>query len=1130
MEAAASSPKSAPRRRGVEAASGGCGSGAGSGPTEEAGGASDPISSRLEARLALAARIQEEHGIGCTFLRGVDLFLLSQALLKRGGVENVAKNGLWQECALELYLPKRTYSRKLLRVISQKFLATPEVVQMSNLELQEAGAVATHFNPRALMPEELLIFKEFGYESNPEKRTKFLEYRNHILLYWVRNMKRELLLEEDILQPLFNRFGQDSVDAILMVRIFQFLDTNGSINWGVFTRATRIPRTFVPGRKKFSGTNKKVVVIGAGLAGLAAATQLDRWGYKVTIMEGRGRVGGRVFTDHESFDGAPVDLGAMLITGGIAHPAHTLCVQLGQPLHEVTTKCPLYFSDGRKDTLAPKEVDQAAEEIFSKASEHAFEKKYALLLREDLKERVDLTSLREKLVDEEIDAQEKRSALEKQYIRTKFEGSILESAKRAPEIPRLESAQPLPSRKFETAESVFKLSPDMPRHVLIESLKCSNAQDLTRSLPESLKKYDKAISIAKQDAESVQFRFTKQMLKYWRQDLQGIVDTCEHSVAIGKEAMKHVEKLDVELRRVCYKDFVRKRLRADMMPDIDVLDEKVLQKYDFPLQAALYHFLVEKNNTEDEKALLHWHMANLEYACATSLRNVSNTNWDQDDEYSFEGPHYLLPNGFSMLAYGMAQQIRQNIEFQAQVVTVSYTNDTDPVGISYRNRNGALKSMVADAVIVTVPLGILKRKEIEFIPELPESKLNAIRRLGYGNLNKVSVEFASVFWDENVDVCGRVVSASDATEMRLSHAFSYEETRGEFFTFWALNRYLKDKRPILTFLVAGMAAENLEKEPEDKAVIQCLVKLLRKMYPRKEVSKPIRAVITRWASDPMSRGAYSYVAIGSTGNEYDMLAEQVEGKVFFAGEATSREHPATTGGAIFSGLREACKVAIEYGRTMQATKFQASWTFDLDWHGIEARKTLKETDDYIENVFSRSDLKENDEENDNNDDSNLATALVSDSKKLMKTRGASPKQKKRKRSPRSKESAMMQEEYVSVDEEDLEDDDDEDSGGNNGTTRGRSGLKSKYLKKEEAIRKVTLAEVTRELYPRRVQKLSKGKVRIGPPGSIDQTSTWEVMEKEALKPQKLSDGGKSSIEKRFMSSLFSSSGTNGNHV
>lgn len=76
--------------------------------------------------------------------------------------------------------------------------------------------------------------------------------------------------------------------------------------------------------------------------------------------------------------------------------------------------------------------------------------------------------------------------------------------------------------------------------------------------------------------------------------------------------------------------------------------------------------------------------------------------------------------------------------------------------------------------------------------------------------------------------------------------------------------------------------------------------------------------MTRWRQDEYARGSYSYVAAGSSGNDYDFLAAPVSParngpmvprpRLFFAGEHTMRNYPATVHGALLSGLREAGKV------------------------------------------------------------------------------------------------------------------------------------------------------------------------------------------------------------------------------
>jgi monoamine oxidase len=63
---------------------------------------------------------------------------------------------------------------------------------------------------------------------------------------------------------------------------------------------------------------RRVVVIGAGFAGLACAYELKAAGYKVTLIEARGRVGGRVLSFQDFIEGKNVEGGAELI--GSNHP------------------------------------------------------------------------------------------------------------------------------------------------------------------------------------------------------------------------------------------------------------------------------------------------------------------------------------------------------------------------------------------------------------------------------------------------------------------------------------------------------------------------------------------------------------------------------------------------------------------------------------------------------------------------------------------------------------------------------------------------------------------------------------------------------------------------------------------
>ena len=66
-----------------------------------------------------------------------------------------------------------------------------------------------------------------------------------------------------------------------------------------------------------------VVVIGAGLSGLNAALLLEEQGYNVTVIEGRDRIGGRLFTFQGNGIEAPAEVGGNAMGGGYARMRDT---------------------------------------------------------------------------------------------------------------------------------------------------------------------------------------------------------------------------------------------------------------------------------------------------------------------------------------------------------------------------------------------------------------------------------------------------------------------------------------------------------------------------------------------------------------------------------------------------------------------------------------------------------------------------------------------------------------------------------------------------------------------------------------------------------------------------------------
>ena len=93
----------------------------------------------------------------------------------------------------------------------------------------------------------------------------------------------------------------------------------------------------------------------------------------------------------------------------------------------------------------------------------------------------------------------------------------------------------------------------------------------------------------------------------------------------------------------------------------------------------------------------------------------------------------------------------------------------------------------ADAVLVTLPLGVLKSKSVQFSPALPSWKQESIERLGFGLLNKVVLCFDEAFWDQKTDTFGSCQDPGGVV--------------GELYMFW--NFLPCTGKPVLLALNAG---------------------------------------------------------------------------------------------------------------------------------------------------------------------------------------------------------------------------------------------------------------------------------------------------------------------------------------
>jgi monoamine oxidase len=189
-------------------------------------------------------------------------------------------------------------------------------------------------------------------------------------------------------------------------------------------------------------------------------------------------------------------------------------------------------------------------------------------------------------------------------------------------------------------------------------------------------------------------------------------------------------------------------------------------------------------------------------------------------------------------------------------------------------------TLIADKVIVTVPTNLIADEAIRFHPAL-SAKIDAARGLPLGLADKVMLALDD---GDALPKDGSLRGATMRTAMGTYHLRPFGQPCIEGFFGGRFAQSLEDAGP------GAFAAESINE----------IVSFLGNDYRRK--LKPLAE--SRWSHDPYARGSYSHALPGHAGDRA-VLAAPVDGRLFFAGEATSPEFFSTAHGARDSGERAA---------------------------------------------------------------------------------------------------------------------------------------------------------------------------------------------------------------------------------
>ena len=244
------------------------------------------------------------------------------------------------------------------------------------------------------------------------------------------------------------------------------------------------------------------------------------------------------------------------------------------------------------------------------------------------------------------------------------------------------------------------------------------------------------------------------------------------------------------------------------------------------------------------------------------------------DAYEDTNINWRIRRGYGALiaAYGAACPLALNcevslIDHSAKLVRIETSQGT----------------LTAEKVIVTVPTNLIADEAIRFSPALPD-KVDAARGLPLGLADKAVLALDE---PEALPKDGNLRGATMRTEMGTYHLRPFGQACIEGFFGGRFAQALEDAGD------GAIAAYSIDE----------IVSFLGNDFRRK--LKPLTE--SRWSHDPFARGSYSHALPGHAGKRA-VLAAPVDGRLFFAGEATSPGFFSTAHGARDSGERAAKEV------------------------------------------------------------------------------------------------------------------------------------------------------------------------------------------------------------------------------
>lgn len=357
-----------------------------------------------------------------------------------------------------------------------------------------------------------------------------------------------------------------------------------------------------------------------------------------------------------------------------------------------------------------------------------------------------------------------------------------------------------------------------------------------------------------------------------------------------------------------FDEFLVKKVDFKIGQLLEECEELVTKKsnpdFKFPTSIAEYvnekfrKNFVENLEMDDEKIqalqLLDWHrkFQIIDNSCL-HFHDISAKDWGN---YSFNGEdsqtHINVWNGMSSVVEKLYEELSNEIKLNKLVELIHWRNNK----IFIQCRDGSAYG--TNNLICTFSVGFLKENHLQlFQPPLPIEHQNVIDKIGFGTINKIFLHFEHRWWDEEwkgLQMLWEKDHDDHSHWTKFISGFDVVHPGNNTLLGW----------------IGGRGALEIEKLDDHVIADEC-IKIIRKFLKRPEIPDPNLMFCSRWHSNELIGGAYSYTSreTDDIENWERVLAQPIVNDdtklILLAGEATHPEFFSTIHGAYSSGINQA---------------------------------------------------------------------------------------------------------------------------------------------------------------------------------------------------------------------------------